>query len=123
MARFRRNKLVGEILARDNTAGLPLWDHAVAATAPRKVPTGDGTRNASYAKTIEEGITESQQEVLNALRTLGSASDRDVRQFTGLDINIVTARRNDLVDLGLVTDDGKKFDSDTRRHVTLWRAT
>jgi hypothetical protein len=121
MARYRNNRLVGEIISRDVTAGLPLFAQAVAATAPRKIATGDGTRDASYAATIEGGTTESQKKVLNAIRELRIASDREISGHLRIGVNRVTGRRTELQELGLVADAGTKYDGETHRHVMLWR--
>jgi hypothetical protein len=45
-----------------------------------------------------------------------------IAKALGWDINRVTGRVTELVNLGLVTADDTTYDSDTNRTVTLWKA-
>lgn len=121
MARFRKNHTLIDVVRRHPEAGLPLFDHAVAAIAEKRIPLATETRDESMRQVVAGGIPPSFKVVLEALRAIGPASDREVQRYTGLPINVITARRNDLVDANLIVDDGKVFDETTRRKVTLWR--
>jgi len=44
-----------------------------------------------------------------------------IAKALGWDINRVTGRVTELVNLGMVTADGTTYDSDTNRTVTLWK--
>ena len=120
-SRYRKNHTLIDIVKRSPEAGLPLFDHAVAAIAERKVPLATETRDASMREVVRGGIPPSFQVVLGAFAEIGPASDREVKRYTGLDINIITARRNDLINAGLIEEAGKGFDPETKRSVTLWR--
>lgn len=121
MKRYRKNHTLIDVIARAPEAGLPLFDHAVAAIAPRKVRTATETRDESYRRTVQAGLTESLRVVFDAFREIGPACDREVHVYTKLGVNIITARRNDLIELGLMSESGTAFDSATNRTVQLWR--
>lgn len=47
-----------------------------------------------------------QREVLNAIRELGAATDKEIARFLGWEINRITPRRGELVAAGLVKERG-----------------
>lgn len=49
-----------------------------------------------------------QQLILNALKSLGPSTHKEIAVYLGLEINKVTPRVGELVKLGLVQDVGKK---------------
>jgi hypothetical protein len=49
-------------------------------------------------------------------------SDRDISRATGLAINIVESRRNDLAKIGLIEAAGTMRDPQTKRWVNVWKA-
>ena len=49
------------------------------------------------------------------------ATNRMIAKSLGWDINRVTGRVTELVNLGKVTSKGTTFDKDTNRTVTLWK--
>jgi len=50
-----------------------------------------------------------------------NCSDREVSKGTSLPINCTTARRNELVKMGFVKQDGVKYDVETNRYVSSWK--
>ena len=50
------------------------------------------------------------------------ATNRMIARQLGWDINRVTGRMTELVNLGMVTTNGKYQDKETNRTVTLWKA-
>ena len=63
-----------------------------------------------------------QQTVYGAIKTTIPATNRNIAKALGWDINRVTGRVTELVNLGMVTSNGTHFDKQTNRTVTLWEA-
>ena len=61
-----------------------------------------------------------QKEVYTAIKTTVPATNRMIAKALGWDINRVTGRVTELVNLGMVTSNDTYYDSDTNRTVTLW---
>ena len=62
-----------------------------------------------------------QQTVYGVIKRKGQATNRMIAGHLGWDINRVTGRVTELVNLGMVTSDGTHYDTDTNRTVTLWK--
>ena len=62
-----------------------------------------------------------QQTVYGAIKTTTPATNRNIAKTLGWDINRVTGRVTELVNLGMVISDGTHFDTQTNRTVTLWK--
>jgi hypothetical protein len=63
-----------------------------------------------------------QKEVLDAIRTLGCPTDREVAKFLGhADPNYVRPRRKELLDAGYITECEKRQCSVTGKTVWSWR--
>ena len=71
---------------------------------------------------IKAEIGARQQCVLDALREMGSANNRMISARTGMPINSVTPRMNELRKLGLVELDREDRDKVTNRSTYYWRA-
>ena len=63
-----------------------------------------------------------QKTVYGVIKTKGKVTNRMIAKHLGWDINRVTGRVTELVGLGMVIADGTKYDNDTNRTVTLWKA-
>lgn len=122
MARYRKNATLRDIVRSHPTSGLPLWRDAVAGNAPRSVATGSDASAESYHTRLERGLNWGQARVLEAFLKFGPATDRQIMKETGLAINVITGRRNELMDLGLIERCGKTWDEETQSTVTLWRS-
>ena len=59
--------------------------------------------------------------VLNAIRQLGECCDRQIKKLTGLEINQVSGRRNDLLERGLIERVRVDTYPETGRKVNYWR--
>lgn len=59
--------------------------------------------------------------VLNAIRQLKECCDREIQKFTGLEINQVSGRRNDLLERGLIERVRVDKYPETGRTVNYWR--
>ena len=78
------------------------------------------TQLDSFEKTLEN-LGRKQQAVLRAIDDLGMASNRMIAKKLGWEINRVTGRVTELVNLGKVTSVNTTVDKDTNRTVTLWQ--
>ncbi len=65
-------------------------------------------------------LSNRQQQVLETLRRLGSACNRQISAQSGLPINVVTPRCNELVRKGLIEQDHIKMDITGRRAI-FWK--
>ncbi len=63
-----------------------------------------------------------QQTVYGVIKSKGKATNRMIAKHLGWDINRVTGRVTELVNLGLVDAEGTHYDNETNRTVTLWKA-
>jgi hypothetical protein len=78
-------------------------------------------RNRSYGQI--EHIGEKQQAVLDVIiKYPAGISDRDVALLLGWPINRVTGRRNELYKMHKVVNIGNRYDEQTNRMVTVWKA-
>ncbi|MDI6804635.1 MAG: hypothetical protein QME58_12460 [Bacteroidota bacterium] len=127
MARYRKGRLVGEIIKQLPTAGLPLFatskedlrDYKILI-APKYIETGTIQRDESY-KAVCNDLPRCQKQVYNAFKELGFATDREISVYYNIPVNRVTARRNELLELGLIVKAGVIFDDETKREVNLWK--
>ena len=58
--------------------------------------------------------------VYDIIKSKGKVTNRMIAKTLDWDINRVTGRVSELVDLGKVSSKGTTFDKDTNRTVTLW---
>lgn len=65
-------------------------------------------------------LNDMQKGIYSYLWINNGSSDKEIHLGTGIDKNVVTARRNELVEQGLVCEMGKKWDHETGRSVTMW---
>ena len=63
-----------------------------------------------------------QKTVYGVIKTKGKITNRMIAKHLGWDINRVTGRVTELVNLGMVTAEGTHKDKQTNRTVTLWKA-
>jgi hypothetical protein len=80
------------------------------------------TSKQTYRDIIDEGLVgELQERVLSFIAANPNVTDKETHKRTGLDINVVCGRRNELVEMGLVCDNGKRECSITHRKVYQWK--
>ena len=72
-------------------------------------------------KALTPTIGLKQQTVYGAIKTTVPATNRMIAKSLGWDINRVTGRVTELVNLGMVTSDGTHKDKETNRTVTVWK--
>lgn len=70
---------------------------------------------------IKPELGDRQRVVLDVIRYLGNPTNTEISRYTGLPINIITPRTNELREKGLVVDAGKKECSVTGRIVYSWK--
>lgn len=74
----------------------------------------------SYIELSKEDLGKKQLQVYKFISSYPKCSDREIMKGTGLEINCVCGRRNELVKMGYVVDVGVKYDEQTNRLVTIW---
>lgn len=110
---FKNNPELEDRINRfGQTTDLPLFalENKSVKNIPAWIWDGSGIKAEVY-----ERIKNSRKTNTDALKVLseiikkgGKATDHEVKKATGLDLHIVSARRNDLKKLGWVTSYGKK---------------
>ena len=73
-------------------------------------------------KKLKPTVGMKQKTVYGVIKTKGKVTNRMIAQHLGWDINRVTGRVTELVNLGMVTAEGTHKDKQTNRTVTLWKA-
>ena len=63
-----------------------------------------------------------QKTVYGVIKKLDIPTNRNIAKDLGWEINRVTGRVTELVNLGMVTAEGTHKDKQTNRTVTLWKA-
>lgn len=104
-----------EIQEHGVTVDLPLFNQPAAEKPepkittermPKRVLISDETKAAAF-EAARKFIPLQRWRIFSALTQLIEATDRQVQAATGLDINIVCARRRELVQAGLVEKAGE----------------
>ena len=113
MLTVKRNPKLEERIERfGQTVDLPLFDQPKRTTTagssknyPTWLCTGTSVKAGVWDKIkSSEKLNEDAWTILNAMINLGGKlTDNEIEETTGLRINIITGRRNDLVEAGLVT--------------------
>jgi predicted transcriptional regulator len=70
---------------------------------------------------IVDSLPDRRMAVYNALLELKTACNLDVAEFLKLPINRITPRMNELVSLGVVTEDHRGICGTTGRRVIYWK--
>ena len=84
-------------------------------------PHSEQTKIASFIQLKEEGqLGERQKEVFKQISLHPRCSDKELSHYCNLPINCITARRNELVKLQMIKQDGAKLDQETKRMVAVW---
>ena len=72
-------------------------------------------------KQLKPTVASKRQTVHNVIAYLKPATNRNIAKHLGWDINRVTGRVTELVNLGVVKADGTHKDKETNRTVTVWK--
>ena len=80
------------------------------------------TTQVNSLKQLKPTIASKRQTVHNVIKYLTPATNRNIAKHLGWDINRVTGRVTELVDLGKVKSNGTHKDLQTNRTVTVWEA-
>jgi hypothetical protein len=76
----------------------------------------------TYYDIIKEGLVGQKQiEVLGYIGKYPNSTDKEISIGLGININCVTGRRNELVKLNIIEENGKRLCNITRREVYQWR--
>ena len=71
-------------------------------------------------KQIQPTLGSKQKTIYTLIKKKGPITNRQIAKSLGWDINRVTGRVSELVNLGKIVSDGVIYDTDTNRTVTLW---
>lgn len=74
-------------------------------------------------KKTKVNIGAKQKTVYAVILDKGMATNRMIAKHLGWDINRVTGRVTELVNLGKITANGTYLDKETNRTVTLWKCS
>ncbi len=72
---------------------------------------------------LQKTLSEKQKTVYQVLGVHGPKTNRQIAKHLGWDINRVTGRVTELVNLGMVTSTNTVLDQETNRTVTLWKTS
>jgi len=78
------------------------------------------TTQVNSLKQLKPTLSTKRQAVYNVIKYLKPATNRNIAKHLQWDINRVTGRVTELVNLGMVTSNGTYKDKQTNRTVTLW---
>lgn len=80
------------------------------------------TKHKSFVELDEDALVGRRKQVLEAIKILQPCTDRDIKKFTGLEINQVTPRRFELANASfpLIKPFGSRIDETSKKEVTLW---
>ena len=75
-----------------------------------------------YHKPAVQMIAQSQKyKVYDAIKTLGEACDRDIAEFTGIELNLIPDRRKKLLAEGLIYISSNRNNPKTRATVNYYK--
>lgn len=75
----------------------------------------------AYNDILSTGLlNEQEQEVFRAFLVQGPSTDKEISHKSSIDINIVTGRRNNLIDKGYMQDNGTRLCGISGRMVHFW---
>ena len=138
MSHYRRNTLRSDVLSRNPTAGLPLFDAAnmriprrarhVGRFAPKALEIADGTRHLAHTSvTFSPDILASKQRAVFHEIRLSSHSpeiditNQEIADRLGWPVNRVTGRTYELRELGLVIPSRRRVCRSTGSIAQAWR--
>lgn len=76
----------------------------------------------AYHDLVQSGaINDMQREVMIAFLADSHSTDKEISEKHDIEINIVTARRNELVTQGIMSDEGQRECTVTGRLAHIWR--
>lgn len=81
------------------------------------------TSREAWGEWLKRATLKADQKILNAIETLGGASDYDIEVATGLKHQTVSANRRHLVERGKVFDSGARTVLPSRRRAIVWTTT
>ncbi|MCU1426067.1 MAG: hypothetical protein JWL83_67 [Actinomycetia bacterium] len=88
------------------------------------MPRNTQSTSAESYRQIKPQLGPLQERVLEVLREIGPATDQEIQRVTGLHSQTEMPRRNELVQLDLVRNTGrKKLNPETQRKAIVWEIT
>jgi len=130
--RFRRNTSVAEMIERNPTVGLPLFEgptkrEQALLEAPRSIEVATGTRNHAYDNVTFDRklLSRKQLDVMTALFALteayGDATNQEIADWIPRTINRITGRTFELREMDYVVLSQKRHCRSTGEIVQAWK--
>lgn len=88
---------------------------------PKRYKTKVRATSVSSFYQVLETIGDKQLECLQAIRKLGICSDRQIKDYLHWEINQTTARRNELLHMGIIMKYKEDISEKTKRKVIFWK--
>jgi len=88
---------------------------------PKKYKTRIRATSVESFYHVLETIGDKQLECLKAIRKLGVCSDRQIKDYLHWEINQTTARRNELLHMGIIIKYKEGISEKTKRKVIFWK--
>lgn len=87
-----------------------------------QLPLSFYNRRKSFLEISEDDLFQQEKLVLEAIKILKMASDRDIAEYLGIERSSVNGRRNRLMNASIpfIKEVGSKVDEKTKKTVTLW---
>ena len=70
---------------------------------------------------IQKSLGDRQKRIYELIRSLGNPTNKEISSFSGIEINSVTPRTNELVKKGLVRECSKRFCKISGKTAITWR--
>lgn len=121
---FKHNPQMEEVLFKNPTYGLPLFDScrenaAKCKSLPAWIWDGTGIKAEVHVK-MKSVFCDSRLQVLRAFMDLGKATDNEVAEYLSIRINCITGRRKELQKTGVIFSAGEKVIGPFGQPNTVW---
>lgn len=83
----------------------------------------DTSLNAYIELNNTDKLSQYQRKVYKVISQHGNVTDKEISEITRMQINNVTGRRNELLKLGMIEDNGKRKCKITGRTVYQWNTS
>lgn len=127
---LKENPTYVNAVRKNQTAFTPLFEPGEFGLRPpaKLIENASENRGIVYHSLNKKMLEKQQNDVLEAFRQLFPASDNDVSRFLNIPEGRVSARRNKLIEFGLIIKNKdekglpiKKFDTITNKKVQTWK--
>lgn len=117
---FKPNAKKFEEVAEDQTAGLTLFDQPRYLDLPAWLWDGSAVKAEAYNKLKEHFNTRCCEYLIAIIRIGGEATDNEIKELLDWPASSVSARRNELKELGIIVSFGKTKPGPYKCSNTVW---